>query len=828
MAEDRIDQLVDVAAVEKQISFTEGRVDDLLKKIAEVNTTGIKLAGSKSFPESAALRKELDTLTKQTNAAAQATINSTKAQAAAAKQAAANVKLTKDLNNEYKQLSLAYNDAALKAKNYSLALGANHPVTKQATADALAMGQQLKTLDASTGTFNRNVGNYGGALAEYGKKAFGFIRTAANIIPGLGLSGAFLLIFEGLTGVIGIFKTLGGAIDQVRRQQKLLNEVNQEAAKNAGDEIGHLEALYKVATNTALATGERKKAVDELQKLYPSYFKDIEDEIILQGGAAAAYEATKIAILESAKARAIESKLGALAADELDKLQKKEALNIKIREQDLKTHKAYLKDSRDTEERGLDQFNAISKAGELNHKMVLLNKDLEQIAKDRDFLLNQITTAPVGAPEKEKKATETKTRDLIEANRKAEYEIQKQRLEVIRDTNKQIAADNERGIAERQQAAFDAFIAETDLINLTATFEINTKGKTKKEIQQINEKANIDLLRAEQSYYQALLKAKKDFDKEFYDEDVKLRDGLAKNIEERFKRFQKGLDDQAKALKEYRDKQKKEEEEYEKSKDDLITQLIHETTTLIFTAIDSRFEREKNAIQGQIDLLDEKKQKDIEVENARTQSAQDRAANIAIIESRAEAQRQILENKIREENIKAEKFKRIAAIVNIIQKTAENIVKVFPNPVLMALAGAIGAVQIATVAAQPIPKYAEGGDHPGGLMIVGDGGREEGIRLPDGTVMRSPATSTLMSAPAGTKIYPDYNKMMLTATFTTPPAFNRSGQSDTATPLIVSELQGVKRAIEKMPQTSIMVENLISKRIRTGSSINNHITRNIN
>ncbi|MCM3396491.1 tape measure protein [Oceanobacillus profundus] len=51
-----------------------------------------------------------------------------------------------------------------------------------------------------------------------------------------------------------------------------------------------------------------------------------------------------------------------------------------------------------------------------------------------------------------------------------------------------------------------------------------------------------------------------------------------------------------------------------------------------------------------------------------------------------------------------------------------------------------------------IPEFAKGGTHKGGLMIVGDGGKQELIRTPDGETMLSPDTDTLVNAPKGTTI----------------------------------------------------------------------------
>ena len=46
--------------------------------------------------------------------------------------------------------------------------------------------------------------------------------------------------------------------------------------------------------------GERKKAVEELKKQYPSYFKNISDENILIGKAADSYQRLSTSIIAAA------------------------------------------------------------------------------------------------------------------------------------------------------------------------------------------------------------------------------------------------------------------------------------------------------------------------------------------------------------------------------------------------------------------------------------------------------------------------------------------------------------------------------------------------
>lgn len=84
----------------------------------------------------------------------------------------------------------------------------------------------------------------------------------------------------------------------------------------------------------------------------------------------------------------------------------------------------------------------------------------------------------------------------------------------------------------------------------------------------------------------------------------------------------------------------------------------------------------------------------------------------------------------------------------------------FPLGLAMAaIAGAMGAVQIATILATPIPKYAKGTDyHKGGPAIVGDGCRPE-VVLYNGGVWLTPDKPTLVDMPRGAVVIPDINDL---------------------------------------------------------------------
>lgn len=90
--------------------------------------------------------------------------------------------------------------------------------------------------------------------------------------------------------------------------------------------------------------------------------------------------------------------------------------------------------------------------------------------------------------------------------------------------------------------------------------------------------------------------------------------------------------------------------------------------------------------------------------------------------------------------------------------TIMNALQMKPFPVgiaMAAIAGAMGAVQLATILATPIPKYAKGTDHhKGGPAIVGDGGVPELVMF-GGKSWITPDSPTVVDLPAGAVVVPN-------------------------------------------------------------------------
>ena len=146
--------------------------------------------------------------------------------------------------------------------------------------------------------------------------------------------------------------------------------------------------------------------------------------------------------------------------------------------------------------------------------------------------------------------------------------------------------------------------------------------------------------------------------------------------------------------------------------------------------------------------------------------AEQREAREKQIEKEKEA-RELAYNKRKSEiEVKMAKWKKAQSLLEIGQKTAIAIMNgaALPLPfstIAIAAAAALGAAQAALVAAQPIPTYAMGtSNHPGGLAIVGDGGKQEVIQVGNRAYL-TPATSTLVDMPKGAKVKSDISEYAL-------------------------------------------------------------------
>lgn len=169
--------------------------------------------------------------------------------------------------------------------------------------------------------------------------------------------------------------------------------------------------------------------------------------------------------------------------------------------------------------------------------------------------------------------------------------------------------------------------------------------------------------------------------------------------------------------------------------------------------------------QHEIELLDQKKKlieasakSEIEGIQNSILSEKDKQNQINIINAQSAAAQAQIDLQEAQIKTKAAEAQKLQAETSIIENTAIAILKLPADGGLLGVAAipiiaALGAAQLATVIAQPIPKFERGGLTGGGSLIWGERGIEMAT-LPSGERLFSPNSATYASMPKGTLITP--------------------------------------------------------------------------
>lgn len=227
----------------------------------------------------------------------------------------------------------------------------------------------------------------------------------------------------------------------------------------------------------------------------------------------------------------------------------------------------------------------------------------------------------------------------------------------------------------------------------------------------------------------------------------------------------------------------------------------------------------------QIEKIEEQQEKNEEAGEEEIERIEELAESGVISTEEAEARKRAAEQATADKNKELEKQKadleqkqakwqKANSIIQTTIATSQAIMKAlaeagpFAGPILAAVIGAMGAAQVAIIASQPIPKYAKGTDnHPGGLAIVGDGGRQEVIETDNGAYI-TPSVPTLVGIPKRAKVIPnlvDYRKMSLHSDAL---MLDRQMRNNNGEPVIVNVNNDYKNLERKMDMANQSMANL--------------------
>jgi len=192
---------------------------------------------------------------------------------------------------------------------------------------------------------------------------------------------------------------------------------------------------------------------------------------------------------------------------------------------------------------------------------------------------------------------------------------------------------------------------------------------------------------------------------------------------------------------------------------DKIKNYYEQIRTVIEGALDASATARKNQIQDEIDAIDARTAKELAANDAVVQSAEQKAANIAIINNRAQFQKDQLAKKQKEIDRKDAEAKKALAIFEIILNTARaignDIAKGGPSKIFnIAFDSVMGAAQLAVAIATPIPQFRYGTDNaPAGLAVVSEDGPELMIDR-NKKMSLTPPSESLIKLKGGERIIP--------------------------------------------------------------------------
>lgn len=235
---------------------------------------------------------------------------------------------------------------------------------------------------------------------------------------------------------------------------------------------------------------------------------------------------------------------------------------------------------------------------------------------------------------------------------------------------------------------------------------------------------------------------------------------------------------------------------------------------LVSAVYDGQIER----IEEEQDANDEKYEKDVERYERQAEqgaiSEEEAEARKRSAKAATEAKNAELEKKKQEIAHKQAVWEKATSIAQAGIATALAITEALPNIPLSIIIGALGAIQVATILATPIPSYAEGtkdsSGHRGGTALVGDAGKHEVIMY-SGNAWITPDTPTLVDIPKGAQVFPDVNKVDITnfdlpdwdlPTFS-PAYFSSSNKGNT---IVLNDYSRLERRVDKT--NSLLVKSI--------------------
>jgi len=722
------------------------------------------------------------------------------------------------------------------------------------------LNEQVLQLERSTGRAQRNVGNYGGAfgrIQQGAERAFGVLKNIANFLPGLGLAGLIGLLVDPIVDAISkmdIFKTkisetaevtalasseykkatsdvtaLGTSISEFQNGTISKKELVDRYNSSIGETVGKLQTATEVEdfynkksaafVQATLLRAEAQAALNvATDKSSEALTKQIEGPGVVEyiKGIGLAIVEGKALNLESVKLNANlanltgvgELKQEAREAGKLyDDLQKRADIYAKRNGLDFSKHT-----------NGVDPaIQARKNAAALVQVQINTVKEQQSLYKEQldneNFSLDTRLTAQqrfeersirISMLEAEKSKAEKKNSYeeilAIESKQQSDQntiisEGFKQRNSIIlfysSQEEKQRIYENQKVITDIQKQRDD------ELANLILAYQ--NKGDYSLKAQ---EKLEADRLALINKYnikevYEQIAQAQKLIDiRKALGYDTAKEEAELSALNVRSKELE--VNAYKKLGKEILNDEK---ERFLRLKD--IGQELFNFSRSIVSGI---YDKRVDALNKEADIISKNTEIQIDNVNNSTLSEQEKADKIAVIQANAANKQLQIEERVRQEKRRAAIADKAFAISQAIINGALAQTKVAAQTgvatfVFSPLVAALTAIQIASIIAQPIPKFEKGGTvKKDGIIMTGEKGHELRIN-PDGSKELTDNKANLSFAKAGTRIISNPETVRMMAK---PDKIDYEGKSWDVAPLIAES----KRSTKELKST---VKKLVSK-----------------
>lgn len=670
-------------------------------------------------------------------------------------------KAVSSLVGAYDKLSLAHQKAFKNAQNIGAQYGSTSDKFLKASEKANKLDAELKALDASLGKHNRNVGNYASGYNALGNSINQLSREApafANSINTgfMALSNNFPALFDAISGIReqnkalaaegkptqSVFKQLAGAVfswqtllsvgvtlltlyggqlikwvGEMTKGKEVVSDLKlrMQSLNKAFEEGGVKDAVTNVNELT-INIGLAKKGFIDKEKVVKQYNESIGKTTGLVTSVDEAEKALvkngdayiKMMLYKAAANLALEEATKATLEAEKSRRKSLEEFSSAFLDADISQTRS--KEQYDAKQRNIETQRKKRQEEEVKINQEAANKniniakkfqeDAAKIAKDMNFNFFSDT-------KEDKKQDKTKGTRAERAKKEA-IEL-KSVADTISQINQQLDQLRVTAITGSESERAEATKAIEDLIELKS--KLNALPTASTTILQPVKKEDVDNLE-------------------------KLSEGMKEYLSNFTSDFinQSGFTNTFKIL----------NGEIEG---------FGENTAVTFNAI-------AESAQEMFNFISNASQANFDAEYSRLESQKDIALKFA--GDSATSKKKIeedYEKKKKEIANRENKAKQKQAIFNIAIDTAQAIVASFirdPTGITAAIIGALGAAQIAVVAAQKIPQYFDGGVHGGGLAMINDAGGSnyvETVVTPDGKVQQFKGRDVVTDLPKGTEIF---------------------------------------------------------------------------